>query len=122
MAGFASLAIAAAVGGVPAQMPIPSTIPAVSRSATVRLTAPQLLGIADRLIQSGRQEQAAEMLTLLAQDPDPDVRNEARYRQSLQLEAKGRDREAAVLLRRIIDDKPDAVLRNERVVEAYLGS
>lgn len=49
------------------------------------------------------------MLALLAQDPDPDVRNEARYRESLLLEAKGRDREAAVLLRRIIDDKPNAV-------------
>lgn len=109
MAGLSTLAIAAAIGSGPMPLLLPATTAPQPPSKSVRLTAPQLLGIADRLIRNGRQDEARQMLELLAQDPDPNVRNEARYRQSLLLESKGRDREAAVLLRRIIDDKPDAV-------------
>lgn len=88
-------------------------IPAAAQAAapppvTVRATAGQMLGLADKLIRNGRQEDAAPILSLLAEDPSPDIRNEARYRQSLLLEAKGSNREAAVLLRRIVDEKPDA--------------
>lgn len=109
MAGLSTLAIAAAIGGGPMPLLPPATTVPRTASTRVKLTAPQLLGIADRLIRNGRQDEARQMLELLAQDPDPNVRNEARYRQSMLLESKGRDREAAVLLRRIIDDKPDAV-------------
>lgn len=108
MAGLTSLAVAAAIGGSPTPLHVPATAALRPAPTSVRLTASQLLGIVDRLIKSGRPDEAREMLALLAKDPDPDIRNEARYRQSLVLETKGRDREAAVLLRRIVDDKPDA--------------
>lgn len=103
--------MAAIIGGGLAPLPMQSAVAAAPKSAParLRLTAPQLLGIADRLIKGGRQEEARPILDVLTQDPSSDIRNEARYRQSLLLEAKGSNREAATLLRRIIDEKPDAI-------------
>ena len=51
--------------------------------------------------------QGEQILELLARDPSPEVRSEARFRQALLLEGRGEDRAAAVSLRRILDDKPD---------------
>ena len=65
--------------------------------------------MAEDFVRRGTPDQAETLLELLAQNPDSNVRNEARYRQSLLLEKKGHDREAAVLWRRILDEKPDAL-------------
>jgi hypothetical protein len=65
--------------------------------------------IAEDLSRRGRTTDAERLLELLSQDPNTDVRNEARYRRSKLLAAHGRNQEAAVLLRRILDDRPDAV-------------
>jgi tetratricopeptide (TPR) repeat protein len=75
---------------------------------SVRATAAQLFELAAQLEQQGDSKRAVEILALLESDPNPDVRNEARYRQALKMEANGRNREAAVLLRRVLDEKPDA--------------
>lgn len=83
--------------------------PAPAEPVTVRATAGQLFLIADKLVRDGRSDEAVSILAALSRDPNSDVRNEARFRQSLLLEAKGSDREAAVVLRRIIDERPDAV-------------
>jgi tetratricopeptide (TPR) repeat protein len=58
--------------------------------------------------QRGHSKRAIEILNLLAADPRPDVRGEARYRHAMIVEADGRLAEAAVLLRRVLDEKPDA--------------
>jgi len=79
-----------------------------SRSASIRATAAQMFELAAQLEKRGDSNQASAILTLLANDPNPDVRNEARYRQALLMEADGRDQDAAVLLRQVLDAKPDA--------------
>ena len=75
---------------------------------SLKATAAQMLGLAEQMLKQGKQSQAEKLLELLARDPDPDIRNEARFRRSALLHGKGRNREAAVLLRQIVDEKPDA--------------
>lgn len=67
-----------------------------------------MLKLAEEMSRRGKNNNAEVILGLLAGDPDPDIRNEARYRQALLLEANGRNREAALLLRRVLDEKPQA--------------
>ena len=67
-----------------------------------------MLGLADELIRRGNSDGAATILDLLTRDPDPNVRAEARFRHAKQLVGQKRNREAAVLLRRIVDEKPNA--------------
>jgi hypothetical protein len=71
-------------------------------------TASDLFRLAEDLNGRGLTDQAEQVLELLSRDPNADVRNEARYRRSKLLEARGQDRDAALLLRRILDEKPDA--------------
>ena len=79
-------------------------------SATTRMqaTAAQMQILADRLIETGQDRKAEQLLELLASDPNADVRAEARFRWAALLESRGKDRDAAVLLRRVLDDRPDA--------------
>jgi hypothetical protein len=88
-------------------MPHPS-FGAEGQAHSLRATAADLFGIADNLNRSGRIDDAEQILEMLSQDPHPDVRNEARYRRSKLLVARGRNRDAALLLRRILDEKPRA--------------
>jgi tetratricopeptide (TPR) repeat protein len=74
----------------------------------LQATAADMLVIVERMITAGKTGQAEQILQLLAQDPDQNVRSEARYQEALLLEARGELREAAVLLRRVLDDKPSA--------------
>jgi hypothetical protein len=64
--------------------------------------------MAEMLVQRGALDRAEPILALLSNDPSSDIRNEARFRRSKLLEARGRHAEAAVLLRRILDEKPRA--------------
>jgi hypothetical protein len=81
----------------------------VIRSPTARsLTAAQMFALADRANSRGNAEMAAAIYRAMVSDPTADVRAEARFRLAM-LEAKrGRLREAAVLFRRVIDQRPDA--------------
>ena len=56
----------------------------------------------------GQTATAEAIYSVMEQDSDADVRAEARYRRARLYIAKGRKREAAVLLRRVLDEKPDA--------------
>jgi hypothetical protein len=67
-----------------------------------------MLNLAEEMVRRGDKQGAEALLDLLARDPDANVRNEARFRRALMLEASGRNEGAAVLLRRILDEKPDA--------------
>ena len=91
-----------------AALSAPAAISLGPRSASVRATAAQLFKLAAQLEQRGNPKRAIAILAVLETDPNPDVRNEARYRQALLMEADGRDQDAAVLLRQVLDDKPDA--------------
>jgi hypothetical protein len=68
-----------------------------------------MLNLANDLARRGRQQEAKAILSALTDDPNPDVRNEARFRRSKLLEAEGMNSSAAVLLRQILDDRPEAL-------------
>ena len=74
----------------------------------VKATAAQLFELAAQMQKRGNTKRAISILSALESDPNPDIRREARYRQALVLEATGRNRDAAVLLRQVLDEKPDA--------------
>ena len=95
-------ALLAATGAIGANA---TSLPELRR---LTATAEQMLGLAEQLIREGKIAQAEQILALLARDPSPDIRSEARYRQALLLEARGEERLAATLLRRILDDNPGA--------------
>src|SRR5687768_12642025 len=67
-----------------------------------------MFGVAGLLISQGRYEEAKRILRLLESNPNRDVQNEARFRRATVLIKEKRPAEAAVLLRRIVDDRPDA--------------
>jgi hypothetical protein len=75
----------------------------------VRLNPPQMFRLADQLLARGSTAQATQILELLARNPDSDVHNEARFRRSKLLEEEGKTTGAALLLRAILDERPDAV-------------
>jgi hypothetical protein len=74
----------------------------------LQATAADLLRLADEYQRSGSTENAKALLALLSNDPNPEVRSEARYRRALLLETEGSLTAAALLLRQILDQKPDA--------------
>lgn len=75
---------------------------------TVRLSAAEMFKLAQLAKAKGDLATAAAIYTALESNPDPDVRAEARFRHARQLLEQKRTRDAAVLLRRLLDEKPDA--------------
>ena len=100
---WTSLAACAALLGGTAQ----GTAAASERRLSA--TGEQLLGLSERMAAAGSTEQAKTILSALEQDPDPNIRNEARFRIARLLEAQGMNTGAAVLLRAVVDDAPTAV-------------
>lgn len=105
---FSSSLGAMALGLVALSPPAEASPLPPAPSRTFQLTAPQLFALAEEMIRQGDETQAAILLDALARDPDPNFRNEARFRQAALFEKKGEDRAAAVMLRRILDERPDA--------------
>ena len=67
-----------------------------------------MLAMADELLNRGKSAEAVRILEVLSRDPDVTIRSEARFRRSKILALAGSSTEAAVLLRAILDEKPDA--------------
>lgn len=108
-----NLALAAAVGllgWTPAQAQQQADPPAGEASGqSVQLSAAQLFAFADSARDQGDFATAETAYQALTQDPDLELRTEARYRLAkMYTDRMGRHRDAAVLFRRILDDKPDA--------------
>jgi hypothetical protein len=74
----------------------------------VRLGAAAMFKLAAAALARGQTNTAEAIYSAMEQDSDADVRSEARYRRAQLYLGGGRQREAALLLRRILDDKPDA--------------
>lgn len=72
------------------------------------LNAAQLFAAAERLLIEDRAADAAKLFEALAADPDLQVRSEARFRLARLREKQGRREDAAILLRRILDEEPGA--------------
>lgn len=102
---FACTIAALLVATPPVATPVQA---AAGAEAVSGLNAAQLFEAAERLLATEKTADAEILLQALTQDADPVVRNEARFRLARLREAQGRRTEAAVLLRRILDDEPDA--------------
>lgn len=75
---------------------------------SVRMTAPQLLAVGERLQREGQEDRALSLYRGLAADPSPLVRAEALARRARILADRGRTVEAAVLMRQVVDTAPRA--------------
>lgn len=88
---------------------VPDSSRHTAEARTIRVTAGQMLNLAEEMIRRGENDQAESILDLLARDPDSDVRNEARSRHARLLLSLGESRKSAALLRRVLDEKPNAI-------------
>ena len=91
----------------------------------IELTAQQVFSLAETARARGQFEQAESLYRTLAQDRDIALRNEARFRLAQMLsDDLDRKRDAAVLLRQILDEQPDvARVRLELArIQAQLGN
>lgn len=68
----------------------------------------KVLALATSAERRGDPVGARRLLTALLDDPSPPIRAEARFRLAKMLVASGRKREAAVMLRRVVDEHPKA--------------
>ena len=81
---------------------------AAAAAPVAGLSAVQLFRLASEALANARTADAEAIYRALTQDRGIEVRTEARFRLALLLSQQGRHAEAAVLLRRILDDKPGA--------------
>ncbi len=82
---------------------------AAERQGPVEMSAAQLFAFADAARDRGDFELAEAAYRALTKDPNIELRTEARFRLArMYADKMDRPRDAAVLLRRILDDKPDA--------------
>lgn len=82
---------------------------AENRSNPVTLTPAQLFQFADDAVARGDFAVAEKAYRALAENPDIELRTEARFRLGMMLADRvGRPREAAVEFRKILDEKPSA--------------
>ena len=98
------------MAGSLAIIPAQDSTPPPAESRTMHATAGQMLDLAEQFARRGSLREAETILSLLSHDPNPDVRNEARFRLAKLLQSQGKTSSAAVLLRQIIDEKPDAAV------------
>ena len=73
-----------------------------------QLSAPDMLGLADRAAATKRIDEAEAIWRALTHDPDVEIRTEARFRLGMMRAEQHRLRDAAILFRAILDEKPDA--------------
>ncbi|HEX4096727.1 MAG TPA: surface lipoprotein assembly modifier [Caulobacteraceae bacterium] len=97
--------IAAAILSLIAAAPPP---PAQAETVAKHLSAVDLFHLADVAREKGRFADAEAIYDALARDPNAEVRAEARFRHGMMLAALKRYREAAVLFRALLDEKPKA--------------
>ena len=100
--------LASAIGSVACMATPAVTLASPVPQVQVNATAPELLQLAERFEQSGDRSKAKIILAALFSDPSRDIRNEARFRQAKLLIAEGETNDAAILLRRILDERPGA--------------
>jgi hypothetical protein len=101
----ASLAATSPAGAAAVTPPVAARVP---QSHTVRLTAVEMFRLAEIARTRGDLKTVGAIYAALESNPDSDVRAEARFRHAKQYMQQKRNRDAAVLLRRILDETPEA--------------
>lgn len=82
--------------------------PLENQKTITGLSAGHILDFAAKASAAGDYETAEKAYKAVIQDPNPDLRNEARWRLSTMLQSQKKNAEAAILLRRILDETPNA--------------
>lgn len=103
-------ALVSMVSGLQSQDPSPSSNGGqpIAADAPVQMTAGQLFQYADSARDAADYATAEAAYRALASNPDIELRTEARFRLALMLADRlARPRDAAIELRRILDEKPD---------------
>ena len=91
------------------QAAVAQVVPAPPSAPPASLTAVELFGFADQAIAAGDFAAAEIAYRALSGDPDIELRTEARFRLAMMLADRlNRHRDAAIELRKILDEKPDA--------------
>jgi hypothetical protein len=103
----AMLAMAAASGAADAAVAL--GVPA-TQTRTLVLSPAQMFKLADLASSRGDLAMASDIYSALERNPDSDIRAEARFRHAKQLLGQKRNRDAALLLRSLVDEKPAAVV------------
>lgn len=85
-----------------------SPVSAAGEKRTLRANVATIFRLADTAQAKGDRQTAEAAYRALTADPSPEIRAEARFRLAKLVAAGGRDSEAAVLLRQLVDDRPDA--------------
>lgn len=96
-------ALAAALSSV-----APTHQPTPRQPRTVTLSPSNMFQLAEAASYNGDTQTAEEVYKALASNPSPQIRNEARFRHAELLVTRRRFTDAAVLLRRVVDDDPKA--------------
>ena len=100
---FSSIAACVAVLSFALALPARASEP-----RKVKLTAVDLLRVASSAEADGDPTTAEQAYRALSYDVSSAIRAEARFRLAKLLEASGRRSEAAILLRQVVDQRPDA--------------
>ena len=82
--------------------------PAWAAKSVSGLSAADLFHVADQARAAGRTADAEAIYVALARDPNPEIRAEARFREGMMFAQAKRYRQAAVLFRALLDEKPGA--------------
>ena len=85
-----------------------ASVPAAAPARTISADAPAVLALGRQFQDTGKAEQARTVYAALEADPNADIRAEARYRLAGLAMARQDWRGAALLLRRVLDDRPNA--------------
>jgi len=102
-ADVAAVLLAVAPGAASAEAPPPPP------ARTLQLTPAQMFRLAELAQANGDLATSSTVYVALEDNPDLSVRAEARFRHAKQLLGLKRNREAALLLRRLLDEKPQAL-------------
>ena len=97
----------AASEGAGAILPTPAV---AAPTRTLRVSATDMFKLAEVRQFKGDLDFATSIYRALEGNPDRDVRTEARFRHAKLLLALKRNNEAATLLRRLLDERPDATV------------
>jgi len=108
----------AAAGSILPAATAPAAAQASSNARSVMLRPAQMLRLADIAQAKGDPTTAFSIYTALERDPDAEIRAEARFRHAKQLLAQKRNADAAILLRRLIDEKPGATVARLELAHA----
>ncbi|MEG3123549.1 tetratricopeptide repeat protein [Sphingomonas sp. GB1N7] len=75
---------------------------------TQKLQAVEVFALADRALREDRSAEAEALYLALTRDPDLEIRTEARFRLGMILAGQKRYRDAALVFRKLLDEKPGA--------------